>query len=112
MCCVDVAVPSNYCGNAIIDNQEECDDGGNDDGDGCSFNCTVEFAHRCNETDSGKSVCIRNQCQDRIVFDPEEECDDGNSMDGDGCNQTCVIEVGYDCNTTLSGLSVCFSVFR
>jgi cysteine-rich repeat protein len=94
----------------MVDNQEECDDGDNDNGNGCSFNCTIEFAYQCNQTSSGRSVCTRNQCQDGIVFNPEEECDDGNNMEGDGCNQACTIEVGFNCSTALSGLSVCFSL--
>ena len=30
------------CGNGIKEGTEECDDGNNDDGDGCSANCTIE----------------------------------------------------------------------
>lgn len=31
-----------YCGDAIIDYNEECDDGNNLDGDGCSLTCEIE----------------------------------------------------------------------
>lgn len=30
------------CGDEILDEGEECDDGNNEDGDGCSANCTIE----------------------------------------------------------------------
>jgi cysteine-rich repeat protein len=35
------------CGNGIINTGEECDDGGNDDGDGCDANCEVEDGWYC-----------------------------------------------------------------
>ncbi len=34
--------PEPYCGDGILDPGEECDDGNDIDGDGCSANCTVE----------------------------------------------------------------------
>ena len=30
------------CGNGVLEPSEECDDGNNDDGDGCSANCELE----------------------------------------------------------------------
>lgn len=53
--------------------KEECDDGNNENGDGCSENCLFE---RCGNA--------------RI--DPDEECDDGNNIDGDGCSRCCLVE--------------------
>jgi len=38
---VELCEPS-VCGNGIVDAGEECDDGNNDDGDGCSANCLIE----------------------------------------------------------------------
>lgn len=41
------------CGNGIMidayeyDIYEECDDGNNDNGDGCSSNCRVESGYEC-----------------------------------------------------------------
>ena len=39
---VDVIVEVPVCGNGVVENTEECDDGNTADGDGCSANCTVE----------------------------------------------------------------------
>ena len=63
-----------YCGDGNLDPGEECDDGNNIDGDGCSAVCTIE-----------------PYCGDGNL-DPGEECDDGNNIDGDGCNADCMIE--------------------
>jgi cysteine-rich repeat protein len=46
------AVPStcdNSCGNSEPDGTEECDDGNNDDGDGCSADCSVEEGWLCTD---------------------------------------------------------------
>ncbi|MFW6067814.1 MAG: DUF4215 domain-containing protein [Myxococcota bacterium] len=59
------------CGNGILEEGEECDDGNRAAGDGCSFNCTLEPI-----------------CGDGNVVEPEE-CDDGNRVSGDGCSYTC-----------------------
>jgi cysteine-rich repeat protein len=64
-----------FCGDGIIDEDEECDDGNNDNNDGCSSTCRIE------------------ECGDGIVQNGEE-CDDGNLVDGDGCDSTCQIEEG------------------
>jgi cysteine-rich repeat protein len=58
------------CGDAHVDANEECDDGNNIDGDGCSHLCTVE-------------VCGNHRT------DPGEKCDDGNTVSGDGCSADC-----------------------
>src|SRR3954469_15602565 len=62
------------CGDAHMDADEECDDGNNIDGDGCSHLCTIE-------------VCGNHR------IDPHEQCDDGNTSDGDGCSHGCTLEV-------------------
>jgi cysteine-rich repeat protein len=68
------------CGNGDLDLGEECDDGNNIDGDGCSASCLIEF------------------CGDGLVNDaPNEECDDANTGDGDGCSSSCQIEPGFVC---------------
>ena len=41
----DTNVISGYCGDGIIQQGEQCDDGNNADGDGCSANCQIEEDH-------------------------------------------------------------------
>jgi cysteine-rich repeat protein len=66
---------------------EECDDGNNADGDGCSSVCTIEHG----AAESSRAPTLPN-CGNGI---PEvgEECDDGNTIDGDGCSAFCLREV-------------------
>lgn len=62
------------CGNEVLDDGEDCDDGNALEGDGCDSNCTF----------SG--------CANAIAA-PDEECDDGNLGDGDGCASDCTSEL-------------------
>ncbi len=49
------------CGNSLIDGDEECDDGNNFEGDGCSLICTVESGFMCDV--SVPSICTDiNEC--------------------------------------------------
>ncbi len=65
-----------YCGNGILEEGEECDDGNNLDGDGCSAVCEIEEAVKCYlNTDCGADYCAgANYCigndvyQDFIVY--------------------------------------------
>ena len=63
------------CGDGVVSDGEQCDDGNNVSGDGCSNACIVEF-------------CGDNIVQTGIV----ESCDDGNNINGDGCSAVCKIE--------------------
>jgi cysteine-rich repeat protein len=58
------------CGNGILEGSEECDDGNNDDGDGCT------------------SDCLPEDCGDGVVV-AVEECDDGG--DSADCDGDCTI---------------------
>ncbi len=75
-----------YCGDGIVNQTtEQCDDGNNNDGDGCSATCQFE-------------IDTPNYCGDGEVQNPndageEEQCDDGNNVDGDGCSAKCLTEV-------------------
>jgi len=60
-----------HCGNRILDEGEECDDGNASDNDGCLLDC------------------VKNRCGDGFVWAGNEECDDGNSVDHDGCDVDC-----------------------
>jgi cysteine-rich repeat protein len=65
-----------FCGDGILDPGEECDDGNNETGDGCSPSCFLE-----------------GFCGDGTVqVGQGEECDDGNILDGDGCSAFCLVE--------------------
>jgi cysteine-rich repeat protein len=68
---------SAFCGDAVLDLGEACDDGNDNPGDGC-FAC---------EREAG--------CGDAIV-DADEDCDDGNAVDGDGCTAACELELCGD----------------
>ncbi len=73
------------CGDGKRDPGEQCDDGNDDDADGCTTACTV--------------------CGDGIV-EPGEECDDGNLVSGDGCDANCrftgcgngIVTAGEECD--------------
>ena len=67
-----------YCGDGVKDAYEACDDGNNDDNDGCDNTCQLE------------------NCPNSVV-DPGEGCDDGNAIPGDGCDVSCQVEAGWDC---------------
>jgi cysteine-rich repeat protein len=74
------------CGDEAVGADEECDDGNNDDDDGCAAGCTVEDGWTC----SGEpSVCTG--CGNGVI-EGDEECDDENGEDGDGCSADCAIE--------------------
>ncbi|MDD9967057.1 MAG: DUF4215 domain-containing protein [Myxococcales bacterium] len=79
------------CGDRIAADDEECDDGNTDDGDGCSASCEVEDGWSC--SDSGGSC---EPCGDGEVTG-EETCDDGNTDDDDGCSARCRIEDDWTC---------------
>jgi cysteine-rich repeat protein len=67
------AIP--VCGNAMVENGEECDDGNTRNDDGCSRECKYEY------------------CGDGVVQKPlGEECDDGGYRNDDGCDMFCQIE--------------------
>lgn len=115
-----------YCGDGIINQTfEQCDDGNNEDGDGCSSTCQNEidtpnfcgdgeiqnpnddgYEERCDDgnddnSDQCNTNCEFTYCGDGIVQDPNgynfsEQCDDGNNTNGDGCSATCQTEGGGD----------------
>ena len=66
--------PTAVCGNGVVEEGEQCDDGNTVDGDGCSSTCQIE-------------ACCGNG-----ILEPGEECDDGNNTSGDGCSADCHLE--------------------
>ncbi|MBO4350321.1 MAG: DUF4215 domain-containing protein, partial [Proteobacteria bacterium] len=86
------------CGDGILQQGEECDDGNNFAGDGCDPKCRSEKIFECLD-----GVC-KPICGDGITLwmdsipkEYREECDDGNLISGDGCSSDCKVEEGYTC---------------
>jgi cysteine-rich repeat protein len=75
------------CGDGILQDGEQCDDGNTDSGDGCSSSCQIEICFRCPEP-PGQPCIDYCQCGNGIL-DPYETCDDGNTISGDGCSGDC-----------------------
>ena len=103
---------SSGCGNGYIysnEHSEQCDDGNNNNGDGCSSTCQEEALYDCTQfynylTSNWDYVCRNN------VYEPEhqEQCDDGNNSTLDGWDDKCEIENGWDWSTSVAGSpSVC-----
>lgn len=99
------------CGNSALDGSEQCDDGNNISGDGCSASCKIEgnngqavcgngileieedcdLGDQNSDQSSCTSHCKAAVCGDGMVQQGVEECDDGNTLSGDGCDAACKI---------------------
>jgi cysteine-rich repeat protein len=96
------------CGNGVLDDGEECDDGeGNSDTtpDACRTDCTspgcgdtiVDTGEQCddgnsNPNDDCTDTCQNNVCGDGILNDGVEQCDDGagnSDTTPDACRTDC-----------------------
>lgn len=101
--CLNIGAPvttsDGVCGNGSVETYEECDDGGTDDGDGCSSICLDEGVSACTTTVT--SGCCGDGSRDWTSSAGGEDCDDGNSTSGDGCSSSCLNEgarsVGSTC---------------
>lgn len=82
------------CGNSVIDETENCDDGNNVSGDGCDGTCKVENGYECKTP--GTACTSTLFCGDGLPG-PDESCDDKNKISGDGCSSLCAVEPGYLC---------------
>jgi fibro-slime domain-containing protein len=88
--------PTPGCGNGTRTEDEACDDGNRENGDGCSSDCLgIEAGFSCYPT--GKPCRVIARCGDGIVAS-SESCDDGNGADGDGCSARCKFEIGWKCS--------------
>lgn len=84
------------CGDSLLNEDEACDDGNKESGDGCGDNCRyVEGGFICRE--AGNPCEPFAKCGDGVVSFPES-CDDGNTVSGDGCTDNCKEEIGYRCD--------------
>ncbi len=66
------------CGDGVVEGDEVCDDGNDDDTDDCLSSCEAA------------------SCGDGIVWTDNEECDDGNDDDTDECPASCMAPVCGD----------------
>ncbi|MBN2801679.1 MAG: DUF4215 domain-containing protein [Deltaproteobacteria bacterium] len=84
------------CGDGKLDDDEACDDGNKESGDGCSANCLfVAEGYTCNPP--GEPCRLMAMCGDGQISTPEL-CDDGNTDNGDGCSDLCQVEIGFKCS--------------
>jgi len=72
------------CGNSIKETGEDCDDGDQTDGGGCSASCLNEGSAAAHVTCGGSL--------DFTSTIGGEDCDDGNTTSGDGCSSQCLNE--------------------
>jgi cysteine-rich repeat protein len=93
--CVEPLAPAciTACGDALLSDGEECDDGNFRSDDGCSEHCTVESGFECTgEPSDCESICGNG------AIDSAESCDDGDLAEADGCSPDCRIERGWICS--------------
>ena len=85
------------CGNSMREGSEQCDDGNNDMGDGCTPFCREEPV-----CPAAGGACTTS-CGDGLLLPVDmaqgQQCDDGNTVAGDGCSSDCKNEMGYQCTT-------------
>jgi MYXO-CTERM domain-containing protein len=78
------------CGDGVVDDGEDCDDGNQIDDDGCNNECRSCGNGICDEGETPENCSQDCGCGDGIVQDGEE-CDDGNLVEDDGCTTQCRI---------------------
>ena len=81
------------CGNFRVEawGHEQCDDGNQLPGDGCSADCRIEARTWLCPSNGG--ACTPSVCGDNQLDSERESCDDGNRTSGDGCSSDCELEV-------------------
>lgn len=87
------------CGNRIVGEGEQCDDGNTRSGDGCSATCRRESGIRAQPTGRphDRGIITARPRRGQIVtpcgnghIEGREECDDGNRVnEGDSCRNNC-----------------------
>lgn len=89
---------TSVCGDGVIEDVEECDDGNTTSGDGCSALCHLETGWVCL---APNTPCQLTVCGDGIV-QGTEPCDDGNLLIGDGCTPFCEVEPSCSAGTCVA----------
>lgn len=74
------------CGNALLDPGEDCDNGDNRTGSGCSPLCRAEVC--------GNGTIDPTRLVSGVQV-PNEQCDDGDRLGHDGCNASCQVEAPH-----------------
>jgi fibro-slime domain-containing protein len=95
--CVDA--PTGFCGDGVIEANEQCDDGNGTPGDGCSGICQIEPGYTCPSVGMPCLYTVPVKCGDGVI-EGNEQCDDANVVDGDGCSAMCQVEPGWSCMVT------------
>ncbi len=80
------------CGSGVVSDREQCDDGNQVAGDGCSATCDSESGYGCVGNPSTCALTCGNG-----KLNPGELCDDGNLASADGCSSACRLETGFTC---------------
>ncbi|MGE3278432.1 MAG: DUF4215 domain-containing protein [Candidatus Altimarinota bacterium] len=98
------------CGNTLLEDQEQCDDGNLLIGDGCDDQCQTEVStcgngvldagENCDDGNAISGDGCSSDCNGEVLpvcgdsmIEGSEQCDDGNAVSGDGCDDLCQIEV-------------------
>jgi cysteine-rich repeat protein len=72
---------SGGCGEGSLSGFEECDDGSDEPGDGCSASCRHECGWTCARNADEHGTCNATMCGDKKRAGGEQ-CDDGNTISG------------------------------
>jgi cysteine-rich repeat protein len=105
------------CGNEVVEEGEECDDGNSDNNDSCTNSCrnakcgdAIKWTNmeecddgNTNNNDSCTNDCKNASCGDGYV-QSGEDCDDGNSDNNDSCTNQCLFPT--TCGSGLNQVSV------
>jgi len=113
-----VTTADGVCGDDIIQDSEECDDGGSEDGDGCSAECLNEGNVQCDSACAGSGVECTNDssceesCESAVcssATDVGEACTDGVDCESGSCSDEGVCEDFEDAEASCSNNGACDS---
>ncbi len=92
---VGITMISKGCGDGKLQESEQCDDGNDASGDGCTAACQIELDFEC---PTPGQLCVSTAVCGNGSLSSIETCDDGNTADGDGCSADCsTVESGWQC---------------
>jgi len=80
-----LVLPEPVCGNGVLEENEECDDGNLDNNDGCSSLCEIEEIECCDDGDCPDDVALPPTCKNNDIF--------GNYIDWFCSNNECQSEI-------------------